>query len=398
MTEKLLESIGGAAQQRAFAPPSAVPAVSQMQQALPEKSCVLIYRMTADTLVVWMIGRSTFHCRKLPVAQAALAKAVQDFRTSLGAAEAASFSARVAQNAPAVYEENRRLGGELFRLVVEPLRADLPPGGTVYLIPDGPLHLVPFSALVTPQARFWEEENILLRAPSLAMLAQGWRSPRLIGEIAGQRMLVVSNPAGDFPAAPEEKTLIAESFPQLTVLQREHAHYAAVKAELSAGAQILHLSLHALADPLRPLNSYLELSTTAATGALPQTERVFARQLLELELPQVWLTFLNGCETASGRVVHGEGALSMVRLFALQRVAAVIATLWKNDDWQSLPIVSGFYRELRRGADPALALHRAKLEALEDLSRHSRERVALPYFWAVFEMYFNQSIVHAPGT
>jgi len=136
------------------------------------------------------------------------------------------------------------------------------------------------------------------------------------------------------------------------------------------------------------------LSAPGANAAALHTERVFARQLLEMKLPEVWLIFLNGCETATGRIVYGEGALNLVRLFALQHVALVAATLWKNDDWQSLPIVASFYRRLVRETDPALALHRAKLEAIAELSQHSRERVALPYFWAVFEMYFNQRVVY----
>jgi CHAT domain-containing protein len=276
------------------------------------------------------------------------------------------------------------------------LREELEEGGTIYLIPDGALHQIPFGALVTPQDRFWEEECVLLKAPSLSLLYQGWRAPRAIAKIAGNRMLIVSNPAGDFPAANEEKILLADLFPRRHTLQREHANYPAMQQQLQSGVEILHLSLHAFADPIRPLNSFIELSAPGATAARPQIERVFARQLLELKLPGVWLTFLNGCETASGRVVHGEGALSFVRLFALQRVAVVIATLWKNDDWQSLPIVAGFYRELNRGADPATALHRAKIAAIAELSAHSQERVALPYFWAVFEMYFNQRVVPAP--
>ncbi len=392
----LLESLGPTAQERELVPSSAVFTVPQMQQALPAKSCIMIYRLTADTLVAWVIGKSSLICRKLPVAQAALTAAVQKFRESLGAIEVGSFANRVARNAVAVYEENRRLGRELFQSVVAPLQEGVPAGEMVYLIPDGALHLLPFGALVTPRDRFWEEECILLRAPSLAMLSQGWRSPRPIPEIAGQRMLIVSNPAGDFPAAQEEKILIAESFPHHKMLQREHARFTALQEELRHGTEILHLSLHALADPVRPLNSYLELSAPTATGVSPQTQRVFARQLLELELAGVWLTFLNGCETASGRVVHGEGALSMVRLFALQRVAVVIATLWKNDDWQSLPIIADFYRELQGGADPATALHRAKIAAISELSQHARGRVALPYFWAVFEMYCNQRVVRGP--
>lgn len=262
----------------------------------------------------------------------------------------------------------------------------------IYLVPDGTLHQIPFGALVTPQNRFWEEAGPLLKAPSLALLYQGWREPRPLANIAGHRLVIVSNPAGDFPAANEEKAALADLFPRHQTLQREQATYAALQEQLRGGAEMLHLSLHAFADPLRPLNSYLELSAPAATAAHPQTQRVYARQLLEMKLPGVWLAFLNGCETASGRIVHGEGALSLVRLFALQRVAVVIATLWKNDDWQSFPIVAGFYRELRRGADPATALHRAKVEAIAQLSSHSREHIALPYFWAVFEMYFNRRV------
>jgi CHAT domain-containing protein len=393
----LLESLGSASRDRSMAIAPAAFSAGQIRQNLPEQCSIIVYRATADTLVSWAITKDKFLCRRLPLSQDSLSNAVQKFSRSIGAVETAGFRTRVLQNPVAVYQENRRLGRELFRAVLEPWVHEINDSRVIYFIPDGALHRVPFGALVTSRDRFLEEESALVRVPSLAILYQGLRSPRTIPEVVNHRLLIVSNPAGDFPAAGEEKTRLAQLFARHRILQRERASFAAVREELRGGVDILHLSVHALADPVRPLNSYLELSTPSASNAFPRTERVFARQLLEMELSSVWLTVLNGCETASGRIVHGEGALSLVRLFAVQRVAVMVATLWKNDDWQSLPLVDAFYRELAAGADPAQALHRSKVEAIAELLKRSPERVALPYFWAVFEMYMNQQVVRGPA-
>ncbi len=387
----LLESMGAGAPERSLDPLPEIPSVSEMQRLLPANSQAIAYRVTADSMIAWVVGKNKFVCRTLPLAQAALSDSVGKFRESLGAEEGPAFRRRVSQNASAVYLENRRRGRALFKILLEPLQDSWHPNDQTYLIPDDVLHLVPFGALVTPRARFLEEENVLIKVPSLAILAQGLRSPRVLAGMATNRLLLVSNPAGDFPAAEAESAALCAIFPRHKLLQREQASFANLDEQLRRGAEILHLSLHAQADPQRPLNSYIAMSAPQASAASLQTEKIFARRMQQADLSGVWLALLNGCETATGRIVHGEGALNFSRMFALQRVPVVVATLWKNDDWQSVPLVAGFYRALAAGVDPAVALQRAKIETITELLR-SREKVALPYFWAVFEIYLNQSL------
>ncbi|MEK7726862.1 MAG: CHAT domain-containing protein, partial [candidate division KSB1 bacterium] len=302
------------------------------------------------------------------------------------------FRQRVLANSAGVYEENRVWGKKFYALLLAPFAKNFSAEHELYIIPDGVLHQLPFGAFVNARNLFVEEENIVLKAPSLAALYHGARLPQSVAPLAHNRLLYVGNPAGDLPAAVLEMSNVAAPFARKKMLTLSDARFDTITTSLQEGAEVFHLSLHAVADPQHALNSYLELSRLEATKLRPSTERIYARRLLEWELSRTWLVLLNGCETATGQVVRGEGVLNLARLFALQRVSVVIASLWKNDDRWSVALVSAFYRHLATGVAPQVALHRAKLETIKMLAEESNVKYPLPYFWSVLELYLNRAV------
>ncbi|NUO78878.1 CHAT domain-containing protein [candidate division KSB1 bacterium] len=365
------------------------PSVKTLQSALPRTARVVEYRVLPKALVVWLISSQEFITLQLPITRRTLEDSTKKYLQSLGATDLPDFRQRVVTNSAAVYQDNRGRGRELYDELLLPLAPALTGGNEIYLIADGILHQLPFGALVTTQNRFVEEEYVLVKAPSLAALYQGFLAQRRTPQFANNRLLYVGNPAGDLPAAREEEASLAAHFARKKVLTQSRARFDTIATSLHEGAEIFHLSLHAVADPQRALNSYLELSRADATDLRPSLERIYARRLLEWELSQTWLVLLNGCETASGKIVRGEGALNIARLFALQRVSVVIASLWQNDDRWSVALVTAFYRHLAAGVNAQTALHLAKLEMIRKLADDASLKYPLPYFWAVFELYLN---------
>ncbi len=387
----LLEAWG-----KEFADSSAVllensPSIKALQRALPHSARVVEYRVLPNALVVWLISPQEFITLQLPITRRALEDSTQKYLQSLGAKDLPDYRQRVMANSAAVYQENLAWGRKLYDELLAPVAQFFADGNEVYLIPDGILHQLPFGALATTQNRFVEEEHVLVKAPNLAALYQGFLAQRRTPQFANNRLLYVGNPAGDLPAAREEEANIAAHFARKKMLTQSLARFDTITTSLQEGAEIFHLSLHAVADPQRALNSYLELSRTDATDLRPSLERIYARRLLEWELSKTWLVLLNGCETASGKIVRGEGALHIARLFALQRVSVVIASLWKNDDRWSAALVTAFYRRLAAGANAQTALHLAKLELIDKLANDASLKYPLPYFWAVFELYLNRA-------
>jgi CHAT domain-containing protein len=369
-----------------------IPSVAEAQKSLPAAARVIAYRVLPQALVKWLISPNEFITQQWPIAREALEDSAQKFLHSLGARDLPSFRQRVTADVAAVYEDNREQGRKFYELLLGPLAQNLAAEHELYIIPDGVLHQLPFGALVTPNGRFVEEENLVLKAPSLAALYHGWRTRLQAPALARNRLLYAGDPAGDLPAAALEMNNVAELFAQKKLLVRHHARFDTIKTGLHEGAEVFHLSLHAVADPQRALNSYLELSRTEATSSRPSTERIYARRLLEWEMSHTWLVLLNGCETATGQVVRGEGVLNLARLFALQRVSVVMASLWKNDDRWSVALVSAFYRHLAAGASPQAALHRAKLDTMKRLAEDAAVKYPLPYFWSVMELYLNRAV------
>lgn len=369
------------------------PPLATLQKVLPPRARVLVYRVLPKTTVLWLIARDTICTQQLPVASTALIDSTQKYLRSLGAIAFEHFRDRVNAEAEVVYEENRAWGKKFYDMLLAPVASALRPEHELYIIADGVLQQLPFGALVSPRGFFVEEENLVLKTPSLAVLYRGLRQPVRVPQLAANRLLYVGNPAGDLPSASLEMKSVTQHFPDRKVLLQHLARFDTIKTSLQLGAEVVHLSLHAVADPHRALNSYVELSHDRATATHPRAEKIYARRLLEWEMKQTWMVLLNGCETGTGQVVRGEGVLHIARLFALQRVALVVASLWKNDDRWSTELVAEFYRQLASGLAPQTALHRAKLETIKKLTLAPLVKYPLPYFWAVVDVYLNRAVV-----
>lgn len=367
-------------------------ALAAIQKTLPPRARVLVYRILPKTTVLWLISREKMLTHQLPITSTALHDSTQKYLRSLGAIAFEEFRRRVNADVEVVYEENRAWGKKFYELLLAPIAAELKPEHELYVIADGILQQVPFGALVSARGFFVEEENTVLKTPSLAVLHRGLRWPVQLAPLATNRLLYVGNPTGDLPAATAEMKNVTKHFSEKTVLLQHLARFDTIQTTLHAGADLVHFSLHAYADPARALNSYVELSRPEATATHPSTEKIYARRLLTWEMKNTWLVLLNGCETGTGQVVRGEGVLHLARLFAVQRVALVIASLWKNDDRWSAGLVAEFYRQLASGASPQAALHVAKLETIKKLTNDPLIKYPLPYFWAVLELYLNRAV------
>lgn len=370
-----------------------MPPLAEVQKVLPPRARVLVYRVLPEITALWLIARDTICTKQLPVSSAALFDSTQRYLRSLGALDFEHFRERVNAEAEVVYEENRAWGKKFYDMLLAPVASALRPEHELYIVADGVLQQLPFGALVSPRGLFVEEENLVLKTPSLAVLYRGLRQPVRVPLPAANRLLYVGNPAGDLPSASLEMKSVTQHFPHKKVLLQHLARLDTIRTSLQIGAEIVHLSLHAVADPHRALNSYVELSHEEATATHPRTEKIYARRLLEWKLTQTWLVLLNGCETGTGQVVRGEGVLHIARLFALRRVALVAASLWKNDDRWSAVFVAEFYRQLASGLAPQTALHRAKLETIKKLTQAPLVKYPLPYFWAVMDLYLNRAVV-----
>jgi CHAT domain-containing protein len=130
---------------------------------------------------------------------------------------------------------------------------------------------------------------------------------------------------------------------------------------LSNNASGIHLATHAVANNDDPSRSYIAFYADKAGEG-----KLYAHELRNAPLSNVQLAFLSACETASGKIVSGEGIMSLSRAFSVAGCSNIVTSLWKAEDNATAYISIKFYDYLRRGYSPSQALQKAKLDLLLD--------------------------------
>ncbi|MFQ6112619.1 MAG: tetratricopeptide repeat protein, partial [bacterium] len=242
---------------------SKVPNPNELIKSIPASVQVVEYRITPDTLLVWLLYRNKLVLRRLPISSLVLEAKVRHFLNSIGAENLQAFQMQVRQNIEAVYNDNRQMGRELYKLLVAPIADKLKADKKLYIIPDGYLHRLPFGSLVTDDERFFDERYVWAKAPSLTILYQALTWHKKIVEPQNSRFLMV---AGDLPSTKLQKKWMTRLFNNSVILEKNEANYQALKDRLSAGVEIVYFSVHAVADERHPMSSYIELYSDPASN------------------------------------------------------------------------------------------------------------------------------------
>lgn len=133
--------------------------------------------------------------------------------------------------------------------------------------------------------------------------------------------------------------------------------------------QILHLATHACVNDEDPLFSKIFFSDTY----LALTD------IYNLRL-NADLVVLSACNTGTGKLVNGEGIMSLSRGFMYANCPSVVTSLWQVNDRITADLMETFYQKLEEGFSKSEALRQAKLTHLQN----STNKFAAPYYWAAF--------------
>ncbi|UCF18698.1 MAG: CHAT domain-containing protein [Gemmatimonadota bacterium] len=256
----------------------------------------------------------------------------------------------------------------LYLDLLAPLEPYLRGRDQLIIVPDAPLQLVPFDALLTsadgqPPAQLIDRYTISTvtsladRAADLEQLPVG--------------AVVAVAPLKGVLAADREIDAIAQALAArpLVRLQGNAATESAVR-EHSRNAAVLHFAAHAHPNDIDPDFARLDL---AAEG--DDDGHLYAYEIRQLQLPGS-LVILSACESAAGRMLAGAGPLSLSRAFLQAGASGVVGTLWPIGDEAAAELMVAFHEALARGLPPAQALSHAK--------RSLRATRADPFYWAPF--------------
>lgn len=256
---------------------------------------------------------------------------------------------------------DHRAAATLYDRLLRPLEPRLRGVARLVIVPDGPLHAVPFEALVASRAPL---EFVLDRwSVRYAAAPASLRSIR--APLAGRALVVT----GAAPGADREGDLVSAAWHGGTDRLAGAAASETRVRERAGRYPILHVAAHARSAASDPLASYLALAADdSSDGMLHYAEIVNAPA-------RHALVVLNACETSMGEIRAGSGPMSLARAFLSSGSEAVIATRWPIGP-SSARLAALLYRHASRGLDAADALHQARLEMRRDSA------TAHPFFWA----------------
>jgi CHAT domain-containing protein/tetratricopeptide (TPR) repeat protein len=316
----------------------------------------------------------------------------------------------------------------LDEAVMRPVRRLLGDLRQVLISPDGALNLVPFAALVDEQQRY------LIENYTFTYLTSGRDLLRLEAERPStEGPLVIANPQFDEPgdvissiipaprnggtrsgslqehfvplsATADEARDVSNLLPGARLFTGTQASETALKRV--HGPSILHVATHGFFLPNATVETQVSskkdtaaslYDTPAVVGSNPLLRSGLAlaganeRQggngedgiltALEAAGLNLWgtkLVVLSACETGVGDVQNGEGVYGLRRAFVLAGADSEMMSLWKVDDEATRDLMSGFYKDLKRGLGRSEALRQVQLAMLKTADHQH------PFFWAAF--------------
>lgn len=346
----------------------------------------------------------------LPIRRESLADQVQQYRNAIG------------QRAHIDFRFPNSTGHQLARTLLAPTLDLITGAQRILICPDGPLHELPFAALVVEKndasLGYLVETAPVHRAFSVSLYQQ-FRNQESERPAGTQKLLAFGDP--DFAAgAPDSNNRMAAAVPAKLPYTREEVQSVARlypgQAEVYLGAEatelnvktqapaasLLHLASHAMVDDQLPLNSAVILSSNDESQ---QNGYLTALEVFEDLRLQSELVTLSACETGLGSDMGNEGMLGLVSAFQFAGAQSVLASLWKVSDKGTADLMRQFYAGLKAGLPKDRALRSAQLAMLGsgeleaagdnlraigglvqgDFASHSRE----PFFWAAFELFGN---------
>lgn len=374
--------------------------ISDYMNAMPENTAVIVFSSQPKELVA--VG-FTKTARRVAVS----ARSDRDLNSEINQLRG------LLQDTDSDPEQIRRLMDDLSKATLGSVRELLGQVDEVIVIADGPLTRIPFVLFTNVDGA--EPVGLRSRVSHRLSLRSLWTAN---SESSGVGLLAAGSPRypdtppvialddglafearrvstyqgtqrlDPLPFARRELTKLATSFdpdisipaspsspidvtrPDLSLLVGEPATEAAVTRRLS-GARYIHLASHGL---LAGDFGLLEPAIVLGEGE-DQDGFLTASEVQALGI-HAELTVLSACSSGDGRVVSGEGALSLARSFLIAGSRHVLVSLWPVNDAATSEWMAAFYAHLREGASHPEAVRLATVELRGDYDQ--------PKYWAPF--------------
>lgn len=353
------------------APPMSIgfPTIPEVQQHLDQNSSLIEFFKGADFIYILVINSTSVHLVRSPIIKTSFENDLKNLQYSI-----------LEGNEPDQIHLRdslfRSSAWNLYRTLLLPVDAGLK--HRVIMVPDLALAQIPFAALLDKPVfhlrykhwPYWIHRHALSIQYSSAL----W-----VDQITEAPVRTTREFEYSFTAfAPQFKDLLfnIEECKQVSGLFGQTADFYGAEAngtnfKSNAGrGRILHIASHAQSNIESQDRSYIRM----------QEDTMYAGEIGLMNLPMD-LVFLSACETGTGKIISGEGMMSLARSFFQSGANSVISTLWSIRDEISKGQVIRIYKNLKMG--------KRKDEAIREMQLHFLSKAgageAFPSFWAAFQ-------------
>ncbi len=348
--------------------------LKELQASLSRSELVLEYVLDDPESYCVVITRENAHIVKLPGKQI-ISPLVSTYLNEVKAKHSA-------------HDEARRLYDVLMDAIPEAQSNE-----QLVIVRDGPLHLVPFDALLDRHNEYVVQSATVVYSPSASsfFLLRTAAHPKnlaptvlAVGDVPYDRSNLRPSAVtrgyngstlSNLPGSREEALAAAAAFPsesRMFLLGDDATESAFKKA---SNRRVIHLAVHAIANETRPERASLVLLSDPAHD---EDGFLQASEIVQLPL-NADLVVLSACDTAVGPL-EGQGGISTLsQAFLLAGSRTVVSTLWSVEDETTLYLMKAFYSELNRKKPVPDALAAAKRTMLKTYGAK-----AVPYYWAGF--------------
>jgi CHAT domain-containing protein len=314
----------------------------------------------------------------------------------------------------------------LYQLLLKPVRSILVDCTKLVIIPDGPLHTIPFESIAADtrqsadlsqldyminhysfsyhySANLWlhsVSKNRQNQTAETAFLgfAPVFDEPAAQGYTVGQdyhsslegdeQLTFRKSSPGDehevsrLPATEDEVHAIIDLFRSQRKRAAGFFHGDATeenfKASVKEGYNLIHVATHSLKDQGEDGMSGLIFSPPDPNNAENKEDGIlYSGEIYNLDL-DAELVVLSSCESGVGRLVKGEGIMALNRGFFYSGIRNIIFSLWKVEDRSTSRLMIAFYRNILKGLPYSSALRKAKQQLIKD------PYTAFPKYWSGF--------------
>ena len=267
-----------------------------------------------------------------------------------------------------------------YNIVIDPIR-DLLQGDEVVFVPQGPLYLAPYAALMDLKSKYLCETFRIRLLPSLSSLRLIQNSPAdwhsktgalLVGDPWVQEVVYEGMTLEQLEWAEKEVRMIGEIL-QTVPLVGKQATKDEVLRRISSVA-LVHIAAHGKME-----TGEIALAPNTTRSSVNPAREDYLLTMKDVLKAQIRarLVVLSCCHSARGEV-KSEGVVGIARAFLGAGARSVLVSLWAIDDEATMEFMKVFYQHLVHGRSASEALNKA-MKSMRESDRFSAVK-----YWAPF--------------